>query len=102
MFLKVMVCDEQVPKRHWYLFSDIQQTSVVYVVDEDLSNWELEDTEYTRYIICAKNKRKVSYAVLHCRRSNGSEFSVVFDTEAFIMGDDGKTIEVVHSRLWDR
>jgi len=40
------------------------------------------------------SNHKFDYTILICRgKTTDSEFSVIFDTEAYICNDDGKTIE---------
>lgn len=37
----------------------------------------------------------VAYYTLICRLTNGEEFSIAFDTVAYLLNDDGKTIEKI-------
>jgi hypothetical protein len=43
----------------------------------------------------------VGYYTLICRLTNGDEFSIVFDTVAYICNDDGKTIEKILANYKD-
>ena len=96
MILKIRrFCEDQI----WWILDDIRKVSISRTLEysrAELTQKALADD------ICILDKfaranvetpDKFPYVRLICRLSNGSEFSVVFDTVAYLCNDSGKTIE---------
>ena len=84
----------------WWMLDDIRKISHYaykkYPFDKDFSNDDadiilLDYEDYLDKIGGGQSGRDVIRLI--CRLSNGNEFSVLFDTIAYILNDNGKTIE---------
>lgn len=84
----------------WWMLDDIRKISKARFkhsfsqdfdgeVDADVFILDYED--YLNSIDAGQNSRDVIRLI--CRLSNGNEFVVLFDTTAYILNDNGKTIE---------
>jgi len=87
--------------QNWWLLDDIRKISKAEFDHPFVQNFE--DGEADIFILDYESNlltvgtpplsRKVVRLV--CRLSNGSEFYVIFDTMAYILNDNGKTIEKI-------
>lgn len=86
----------------WWILDDIRKISKVHVgsihfdkdfdaLDADICILDYED--YLKNISAGQNNRDVIKLI--CRLSNGDEFCVLFDTVAYLLNDNGKTIEKI-------
>jgi hypothetical protein len=84
----------------WWLLDDIRKVSHYkykdYSFDKTFADIEadiffLDYEEYLKKTNAGQTHRDVIKLV--CRLSNGDEFIVIFDTIAYILNDNGKTIE---------
>jgi len=86
----------------WWLLDDIRKISKAQFnhpfvqkfdgdVDGDVFIFDYED--YLTSIGAGQDSRDVVRLI--CRLSNGNEFVVLFDTIAYVLNDNGKTIEKI-------
>ena len=85
----------------WWLLDDIRKIShYVYknhpfdkdFADVDADIFFLDYEEYMKKMNGSQNQHR-NVIKLVCRLSNGTEFIVLFDTIAYVLNDNGKTIE---------
>jgi len=89
------------PYQNWWLLDDIRKVSKIefqHPFSQDFNDDEADIfiLNYENFLIsigASQDSRKVIRLV--CRLSNGNEFSVLFDTVAYLLNDEGKTIEKI-------
>jgi len=87
-------------RENWWLLDDIRKISKAQFrqsFSQDFDNQVDADVfilDYEDYLEEAQGGQDSRDVIrLICRLSNGNEFSVLFDTIAYILNDSGKTIE---------
>lgn len=102
MILKVERYNE---KQQWWMFDNIAKISVSSDIRKQQK--DLEATEHDAVIFDMPRTECVCYdgetccgtcsyyKVLICRLNNGEEYSIAFDTIAYLLNDNGKTIEKI-------
>ena len=99
MILKIRrFCNDEI----WWILDDIRRISISRTLEfgSDIDS-RVESKQFVDEInildkfagIDPKESGPFPYVRLICKLSNGSEFSVVFDTVAYLCNDSGKTIE---------
>ena len=89
-------------RQQWWMYDNIRKISVT----NPLNKKELEDVIYDTVIFdidsdctCRGPEEAcdmcVSYLVATCRLNDGSEVGIAFDTIAYLLNDNGKTIEKI-------
>lgn len=108
MILKVERYDE---KQKWWMLDNIRKVSVSSDIRKQQK--DLEATEHDTVIFdmprteckCYGKGEGCSecsyYKVLICRLNDGEEYSIAFDTIAYLLNDSGKTIEKIVSNYND-
>jgi hypothetical protein len=101
MILKIRRYDNN---QKWWILDDIRKISISepiitgkYPIIEENPDILIFDTKSMCDCDgienqCSDCKRHI---ILICRLSNGEEFSVIFDTIAFLLNDNGKTVEKI-------
>lgn len=90
----------------WWLLDDIRKVSKAQFTQPFDKNFEARDADifildYEEHLKSGpeadETKRPDDRSVIRlvCRTAAGEEFSVLFDTIAFLLNDGGKTIEVI-------
>ena len=97
-------------KQSWWIFDDIRKISIsepmfhsgaptipdgmdAYIFDmETKCNCDVVDGEECTKCICTDC---IGYYILICRLNSGEEYSIAFDTVAYLLNDNGKTIEKI-------
>ena len=87
----------------WWILDDIRKISKSHFehrFDKDFSDLEadifiLDYDEHLRAIDVERMPDSRDVVRLICRLSDGNEFCVLFDTLAYILNDNGKTIEKI-------
>lgn len=96
MILKVKVNYED---RDWWILDDIRRVVVSKQIFSHLSKEEHIKSVSKDIDICllsnSNDKKGVKYIRLSCRKTNGEEFLVIFDTVAYLCNDEGKTVEKI-------
>jgi len=80
--------------QEWWILDDLRKISYGQRMDDRntvTSNEFLPDIHIQDFNIGLTTEVAVIFAT--CRLSNGSEFTVQFDTLAYLCNDDGKTVE---------
>ncbi len=96
MLLKIERYDEE---QDWWILDDIRKISKAQFKqptskdfgDDDADIFILDYMDHININGAGQSHRDVVKLV--CRVSNGNEFTVLFDTIAYILNDNGKTIE---------
>lgn len=82
----------------WWYYGDLLKISVSPILTESLEefrkNNDADISVMFSFVKVASNK-KIEYRRLICRRSDGNEFSIVFDTVAYLLNDKGETVEKI-------
>ena len=101
MMLKIM---RHLPSdmQDWWMLDDIRKISVSkdYVFSEymdinhDLTVHDISIMDYF-YKYQDQQSENFRFKILICRDSKGDEFSIMFDTLAYLCNDVGKTIEKI-------
>ena len=108
MILKIERYTFDKSTRNWYMLDDIRKVSRTLIkkvpfINEDPFP-EIMIFDFEQYVKdnpekyadnAGKLPSKRDVIKLICRLSNGEEFSVIFDTLAYICNDEGKTIEKI-------
>jgi len=101
MILKI----ERYVDQDWWMIDDIRKVSKAHFQQDFNKDFEtgqadifiLDLETYLNKMagdkIVKRNSREVIRLI--CRLSNGDEFSVIFDTRAYLCNDEGKTIEII-------
>jgi len=103
MILKIERYNEQ----DWYMLDDIRKVSKKHFEQDFSKDFDdfIDDIfiiDYGDYLKNNGKKQKSRNVVrLICRLSNGNEFSVLFDTAAYLCNDEGKTIEKIVANYKD-
>ena len=90
----------------WWLLDDIRKVSKAQFTQPFTKNFETRDADifildYEEHLKSGQTSGEEqmpgdrSVIRLVCRTAAGEEFSVIFDTIAFLLNDGGKTIEVI-------
>lgn len=100
MILKIERYTEQ---QHWWMLDNIRKVSVSKLLLQRLDLWhncniqifDMPNSDCT----CKGSGDECSnckyYLTLICRDKEGNEFAVAFDTVAYLLNDEGKTIEKI-------
>jgi len=101
MILKIeRYSDEQ----RWWIFDDIRKISISHWMSHNGIPEVRKDTDVVIFDVksscsCASKSEGcsdcVTYYILICRLNDDTEFSIAFDTVAYILNDNGKTIEKI-------
>ena len=97
MILKIERYNEQ----DWWMLDDIREVSKAHFDQDFKKDFEagIDDIvilDYEKYLKSIGKEQKSRGVVrLICRLSNDSEFSIRFDTVAYLCNDEGKTIEII-------
>lgn len=91
-------------KTKWWIFGDIDHIQIFGTSKIKYDSDGKPDAKFvydTIVIIPYDDRRQgedgVAYRKICCTRPDGSEFSVVFSTFAFLCNDEGKTIERINA-----
>lgn len=112
MLLKIERYDD---RQCYWLYDDVKKISVSLLLHKGnlMEGYEGYHDEITSYDVvmfdypdcgcppddgCNKCK---GYRILMCRMSDGSEYSIAFDTLAYLLNDNGKTIEKIVANYRD-
>ena len=97
--------EQEVRKGDWWLLDDIIKISKTtfkrnHIDDDVMFNHDIhildyENIQYNKNTSSDCEKKNWDTLVLVCRRSNGDEFSIIFDTIAYVLNNNGKTIEKI-------
>ena len=91
----------------WWIYDDIKKISISDKMHHSKLGIDISDGVDMDAVFldvmpsceCGPNDVRcsscVAYYVLICRRTDGEEFSIAFDTVAYLLNDDGKTIEKI-------
>jgi len=89
----------------WWMLDDIRKISKTTfrrteLLDEVTHNHDImildyENIQYNKDTSTDCEAKDWNTVVFVCRRENGEEFSIIYDTIAYILNDSGKTIEKV-------
>ena len=85
----------------WWILDDIRKISKVHVgsiafdKDFDALNIDICILDFYDTLDNKSNQQFRDVIKLICRLSNGDEFCVLFDTVAYLLNDNGKTIEKI-------
>jgi len=90
-------------EQRWWIFDSIRKISISKTLTHNGIPEIRQDTEVVIFDIksecsCGPNDSCsdcVKYYLLTCRLNDGSEFSIAFDTIAYLLNDNGKTIEKI-------
>lgn len=98
-------------KQKWWIYDSIRKISIStpYICDGDYAelpqahNWDSVFFDVGVRCDCRTNGKVpeencddcVRYYVLNCRMDNGEEYLIAFDTIAYILNDNGKTIDKI-------
>lgn len=100
MILKVEMYNDQ---QKWWMFDNIRKISI----SEPFNKGGISDKDYDVTLFDIPSKCNcggpgdgacnlcIDYLVAICRMSDGSETMIAFDTMAYLLNDDGKTIEKI-------
>ena len=101
MILKIVRYLEQ----DWWILDDIRKISKTTFKRSDIEDAVIysHDIHILDYEANQRNKdtstdyeaKDWDVLVLVCRRENGEEFSIIFDTIAYLLNDNGQTIEKI-------
>ena len=101
MILKV----ERYVDQDWWMIDDIRKVSKAHFQQDFKKDFDgaaddifiLDLETYLNKMAGDKIVKRSSREVIRliCRLSNGDEFSVIFDTKAYLCNDEGKTIEII-------
>lgn len=101
MMLKIM---RHLPSdmQDWWMLDDIRKISVSK--DYLFKNYNEMEHDMTIHNICImdyfykyqdQQSEDFRFKILICKTSKGEEYSIMFDTIAYLCNDDGKTIEKI-------
>jgi hypothetical protein len=101
MILKIERYPGNKEKQDWWLLDDIRKISKTqfeqpFTKDFDANESDIFILDYGFYldkINAEKDSREV--VTLICRLTGGGEYVITFDTTAYILNDNGKTIEKI-------
>lgn len=101
MILKI----ERYVEQDWWMLDDIRKVSKAHFKQDFNKDFDaavddifiLDLETYLNKMAGDKKIKRSSREVVRliCRLSNGNEFSVIFDTRAYLCNDEGKTIEII-------
>lgn len=103
MILKI----ERYNDQDWWMLDDIRKISKSHFEQEFSKDFEENDydiflLDYGHYLnSIGKGETARRIEQLICRISNGNEFSILFDTVAYLCNDEGKTIEKIVANYKD-
>ena len=89
------------PDREWYILDNIRRVSICPSIEGDTKNGKDLGLDVTEYDVVLLDNHTYSgnvnylYKILICRLIDNSEFSIIFDTIAYLCNDEGKTIEKI-------
>ena len=98
MLLKIERYDKE---QNWWILDDIRKVSKAQFSHPAMKNFSSEEADifildYMDWIHSnGADQMHRDVIKLICRISNGSEFTVLFDTIAYLLNDNGKTIEKI-------
>uniref|UniRef100_A0A6M3KUC8 Uncharacterized protein n=1 Tax=viral metagenome TaxID=1070528 RepID=A0A6M3KUC8_9ZZZZ len=104
MILKIMRYLDQ----DWWMLDNIRKISKAefeQTHDDNIGKAEADISllDYENWLNQTNNHEVEGWRVvsLICRLNDGTEFRVLFDTVAYLLNDDGKTIEVILANYKD-
>jgi hypothetical protein len=104
MFIKVERYDG---RQNYWLYDDIAKVSVSLRLSKgEMRENEIHDGMMFDFPDCGCGPKEgcsdcKEYIVLICRMRDGSEYSIAFDTIAYVLNDEGKTIEKIVANYKD-
>lgn len=83
-------------KQHWWLWDNIKKISLSYLLTKSkpTAPKAISDNPGTDAILFDHEDEGPYYRLI-CRLNNNSEYSIAFDTIAYILNNNGKTIEKI-------
>lgn len=103
MILKIR-CDNDVSLADysWWFMDDIRKVSTKSIMGAEPGKCpgatgagHNPEIEYDVSLVFHLDQTCPSFMVLICRRTDSTEFSIAFDTVAYLMNDHGETIEKI-------
>lgn len=91
-------------QQQWWMFDSIRKISISLPYrklkgDEDKNVYDAVIFDINSGCTCSDPGDQcnlcINYLVAICRLDNGSEYSIAFDTIAYLLNDNGKTIEKI-------
>jgi len=85
--------------QEWWILDEIRKVSVSKI--KEITSLEIAAPDKLDYDITLLDRihgpttEPYKYVVLCCRRTDNEEFTVAFDTYAYLCNDEGKTIEKI-------
>jgi len=79
----------------WWMYDNIRKVSVSNFYGRSVGT-DPNEGEYDLILFDIDNKKEdVPYRIIRCALKDGSEMSIAFDTIAYLLNDNGKTIEKI-------
>ncbi len=100
MILKIERYTHDASTNNWWMLDDIRKVSKTLIKEVPFKNNENDELfdivifDFHQHLKDNKmDQQNRDLIQLICRLSNGNEFCMLFDTIAYILNDNGKTIE---------